>query len=322
MTSFMRNVNATRNSITQPMQTLADGGGLYTNAPCSGCHVSQNYFEGDPTVYGCLYLLRVMYMSYTNRPLFLHLCNAYFPEYGRYHDGGSGLWSDYDNVFNHIQTAAVFCHGGSGGITVDGIYMNDSGLPSLQGATNMKLRNGDGVCVLPNTTVLAPGEAWSGVAAEVVAQAGRRLVDLPPLVVPALTAAVNESANNAYMADLCVRFAALPCVAGKASQRWHLMSGVKPGDGKPTTIRSAIPRNATCIQVENGARISDDYDSITNGAKGGCKSELSGPDGCKTLPPADGYNGTNACDYDQAFVFNANGTVALCKLRRSAVACG
>ena len=33
----------------------ADGGGLYTNAPCPGCHVSRNYFADDPAAYGCLY---------------------------------------------------------------------------------------------------------------------------------------------------------------------------------------------------------------------------------------------------------------------------
>lgn len=64
--------------------------------------MSQNYFSGDPVAYGCLY-----------------------------HDGGSGLWSDYDNVFNAINTASVFTHGGSGGVIVDGIYMNNSGTPKL-----------------------------------------------------------------------------------------------------------------------------------------------------------------------------------------------
>ena len=128
---------------------------------------------------------------------------------------------------------------------------------------------------------------------------------------PAVSPPVNKTQEQSQQS--CVRFAARTCDATKPSQKWHLMSGVKPGDGKPTTIRSSIPRNATCMQVENGAKISADYDSITNGAHGGCKSKLSGPDGCKSLPPLNGYNGTNACDYDQAFVFNANGTVALCK---------
>ena len=36
-----------------------------------------------------------------------------------------------------------------------------------------------------------------------------------------------------------------------------------------------------------------------------------GPDGCKALPAPNGFNGSNACDYDQAFVLNSNGTVAL-----------
>ena len=141
-------------------------------------------------------------------------------------DGGSGLWTDLDNVFNHIDTSSVFCHGGSGGITVDGIYMNDSGLPNLQGATNMKLHDEKGVCIMPNVSTLAAGEDWSGSAAEVVAQAGRRTaaVDslLPTLTTPpTLTPPVNDSKDNAYMADLCVRFAALPCVEGKLATPYN-----------------------------------------------------------------------------------------------------
>ena len=129
------------------------------------------------------------------------------------------------------------------------------------------------------------------------------------------------------------------CDPAKDAQKWSIMSGVKPGDGKPTTIKSAIKRNATCIQAENGAHLSCNFDGNTNGAHGGCKSKLMGPDGCKALPAPNGFNGSNACDYgasqrfarrsgvnlashatdqmlprvraDQAFVFNANGTVAL-----------
>ena len=40
MGSYVRNVHVLNNSITKPMQLLADGGGVYTNTPCSDCHVS------------------------------------------------------------------------------------------------------------------------------------------------------------------------------------------------------------------------------------------------------------------------------------------
>lgn len=55
MSSYVRNIQVENNSITKPMQRLADGGGVYTNTPCSNCHVSGNYFASDPAVYGCLY---------------------------------------------------------------------------------------------------------------------------------------------------------------------------------------------------------------------------------------------------------------------------
>ena len=239
-------------------------------------------------------------------------------------DGGSGLWTDLDNVFNHIDTSSVFCHGGSGGITVDGIYMNDSGLPNLQGATNMKLHDEKGVCIMPNVSTLAAGEDWSGSAAEVVAQAGRRTaaVDslLPTLTTPpTLTPPVNDSKDNAYMADLCVRFAALPCVEGKLSQRWALSDGVKPppsGGGSsddgwhPTTIRSALSNgtNHSCWVVDNcgwGGKV-----EVTVQAQ-------AQPSTCLPLPPA-GYHVPNAsahgsCDgaYPQAFLLHANGTIGL-----------
>lgn len=35
-----------------------------------------------------------------------------------YHDGGSGLWNDVDNVFNHITSHIVFAHGNSKHTTV------------------------------------------------------------------------------------------------------------------------------------------------------------------------------------------------------------
>jgi hypothetical protein len=54
LSSYTRNIQIENNSITKVMQLLSDGGGVYTNTPCPGCHVSRNYFEADPHVYGCL----------------------------------------------------------------------------------------------------------------------------------------------------------------------------------------------------------------------------------------------------------------------------
>ena len=156
----------------------------------------------------------------------------------------------------------------------------------MQGGPNDKLHNAAGVCVAPTIVQLQPGTQWTGVAADVVRSAGRRAVP-GALVAPGVSPPVNTTQERSQAS--CVRFEARTCDATKASQKWHLMSGVKPGDGKPTTIKSAIEHNATCMQVENGAKISVNYDSNTNGAHGGCKSKLSGPDGCKSLPPLDGY---------------------------------
>jgi hypothetical protein len=90
----MRGVKIEYNIISHPMQPTArgqleDGGCVYTNSPCPNCSVSHNSFSNDPTVYGCIY-----------------------------HDGGSGLWNDHFNVFNHIATSGVFAHGSSSHTTV------------------------------------------------------------------------------------------------------------------------------------------------------------------------------------------------------------
>ena len=92
--SYMRGMKIEYNVISHPMQPTArgqleDGGCVYTNSPCPNCSVSHNSFDHDPTVYGCIY-----------------------------HDGGSGLWNDHFNVFNHIATSGVFAHGSSSHTTV------------------------------------------------------------------------------------------------------------------------------------------------------------------------------------------------------------
>ena len=53
-----------------------------------------------------------------------------------YHDGGSGLWSDRENVFNHIRTSIIFAHGSSPHTTCVDMWYNDSGHPALEGDTN------------------------------------------------------------------------------------------------------------------------------------------------------------------------------------------
>jgi hypothetical protein len=77
MSSYTRGIRIENNSIDKPMRLLADGGGVYTNTPCVGCHVSGNLFTNDATKYGCLY-----------------------------HDGGSSGWHDYRNVFNNVQVGS------------------------------------------------------------------------------------------------------------------------------------------------------------------------------------------------------------------------
>jgi hypothetical protein len=236
------------------------------------------------------------------------------------HDGGSGLWNDEDNVFNHIGTSAVFCHGNCPGISISPIYYNDSGAPNMQGATNSKLHDVNGVCVAPTIVELAPGQQWTGTAAEVVASAGRRSTP-GPLVAPAVSPPVNATQNQ-LDTQTCMQFGVRPCDKSKASQKWRLMSGVTPGDGRPTTIKSAVEYNATCMQANNGGfgnGITVDYLSNVDGGHGGCPSQDMDADGCKPLPtqPYDPNNKTSTCGYDQAFVFNPNGTIALWNTRSS-----
>jgi hypothetical protein len=106
---------------------------------------------------------------------------------------------------------------------------NDSGHPNMQGGTNNKLQNAEGVCTAPTIVELAPGQPWTGVAADVVQSAGRRATP-GALVAPAISPPVNKTHQNQ---PPCVRFKARPCSATKLSQKWHLMSGVTAGDGKP-----------------------------------------------------------------------------------------
>lgn len=75
--------------------------------------------------------------------------------------------------------------------------------------SNDKLRDANGVCVAPTVVQLAPGEPWTGVAADVVQKAGRR--ETPgALVAPAVSPPVNKTQEDQQQA--CVRFGARTCV--------------------------------------------------------------------------------------------------------------
>eukprot|EP00039_Didymoeca_costata_P028580 m.21525 g.21525 ORF g.21525 m.21525 type:complete len:848 (-) comp7175_c0_seq1:170-2713(-) len=277
MASYTRNIVIENNSITEPMQLLFDGGGVYTNTPCPNCHVSRNYFASDQAKYGCLY-----------------------------HDGGSALWNDTDNVFNHIQTPVVFAHGNCPGINVSPLYYNDSSPPNLQGATNNRLMDADGVCRGPMFVNISDGDPWPATAAEVVANAGRRAGPLPPLQAPPLSPPVNQTKDQMDTIP-CPRFAARPCNPTNPAQQWILNPGVKPGDGQPTGVKSAVPENPSCWQSNNcGVGPSITCNEVDNNHDVPVKY----PDGCKPLPNATIIQKDN-CAHNQAFQFNSNGTIAL-----------
>ena len=53
-----------------------------------------------------------------------------------YHDGGSGLWNDRENVFNNITSHIAFAHGNSKHTTVTDMWYNNSESPNLQVSKN------------------------------------------------------------------------------------------------------------------------------------------------------------------------------------------
>ena len=222
------------------------------------------------------------------------------------------------------------------------IYYNDSGYPNMQGGTNDQLIDSTGripsclwilpcvcvdslshpcrspcnirsagVCQAPLIVALAPGQPWTGTAAEVVRVAGRRSLPLPPLVAPPVSPPVNLTAEKEFLKP-CVRFAARKCDPSKPSQKW-ILSDATPG--KPTNVRSEIANNGSCWQANNcgyGTRLGCDALTNINGAHGGSTippSSLTSP-GCKALPSL-ANNKTDHCNRNQAFQFNANGTISL-----------
>jgi hypothetical protein len=116
--SYVRNVNVVNNTITMPMQRLADGGCVYTNTPCFGCQIRGNYLASDPAVYGCLY--------------------------HDGHAGAAGLWNDRENVFENITSHVVYSH--QDHTTVTDIWYNNSDCAWLGNTTNRDVRDADGKC--------------------------------------------------------------------------------------------------------------------------------------------------------------------------------
>lgn len=269
--SYVRNIQILNNSIFKPMQRLADGGGVYTNTPCPDCHVSGNYFESDPVKYGCLY-----------------------------HDGGSGLWHDENNVFNHINTHIVFTHGSSEHTTVNNIWYNDSQAPNLQGDTNNDPRAANGQCENISIININLSQTWPQKAQAIVSNAGKRN-NFPIPVAPRLSPPAQPwpppghkdckpkkppgppgPPNGAFVASTCN--------SSRITQQWILSPKVVPGDGSVTNIQLATGAPA-CWEVLGC--------SSSEGATVNCHY------GCKPLPQIC----KNHCDCNGAWKTFGNGSI-------------
>ena len=212
----------------------------------------------------------------------------------RYHDGGSGLWSDRKNVFNNIGTSSVFCHGSSPGISVDYVWYNNSEKPNMQGDTNHELRDPvTGNC--KNATIIDIGGGdWPAEAQAIINGAGRRTEfprpQPPPLSPPQPKPAPPPSGNASCWhppapAPGPKGFAAEICSSTKLSQRWILSPGVTPSTfAKPTNLKSAAAAGAGCAEITGC--------SSSEGAGVGCSY------GCKPLPPPGDSPLKNKCEFN------------------------
>eukprot|EP00038_Savillea_parva_P009887 m.186474 g.186474 ORF g.186474 m.186474 type:complete len:922 (+) comp16782_c0_seq1:76-2841(+) len=272
MSSYVRNINILNNSITMPMQRLADGGAVYTNTPCYDCHVSGNYFASDPAVYGCLY-----------------------------HDGGSGLWNDENNVFNNVTNHIIFTHGDSQHTTVNNVWYNNSQGPNLQGDTNNDVRDANGKCINVSITALQPHQPWPAPALAIIQNAGRRTSgNLPTTIAfPALSPPSPHWPPPNYTECHTHKpgppgppggaFSAKPCDPSAPSQQWVLSNGVTPGDGRVTNVKLATA--VACWEITACAE--------GDGASVGCGY------GCKPIPTSCASH----CDCNGAWSTNPNGTI-------------
>lgn len=235
--------------------------------------MSGNHFTEDPAVYGCLY-----------------------------HDGGSALWNDQNNVFNHIKSHCVFTHGSSPNTTVDHVWYNDSGAPNLQGDTNFNIRDASGKCL--NASIvdvkLKSWHPWPAPARAIIDNAGRRVEKVPhvddlvapPLSPPAVLTPVHECPHPGPSPQKLGAFAVEKCETGRHSQEWVFSPGVAPGDSKTTNVKSAAASGAGCWEITGC--------SSSKNADVGCAY------GCKPLPKP---GSTDKCAHNGAWSLNKNGTV-------------
>ena len=133
-------------------------------------------------------------------------------------------------------------HGSCPNIIATDLWLNDSSLPNLQGGSNANLEDENGTCTAPVYHRPPDGESWKtwpAGAQLIVDNAGQRTGQAVPTnpVAPSLT---PNAPSKPPQGGACLRFGALPCIAGKASQQWVLDPGAKPGDGQLTQVKSAV----------------------------------------------------------------------------------
>lgn len=90
---------------------------------------------------------------------------------------------------------------------------------------------------------------------------------------------------------------------GRVSQQWSFSSGVKPGDGKPTVVLSAMRDHS----LPGGLcwEIAECRDGGGINCKNGCKALPAAGTGCpENCPSKD-----NICGFNGMFRFNRNGTI-------------
>ena len=232
-----------------------------------------------------------------------------------YHDGGSGLWNDHFNVFNHIATSGVFAHGSSAHTTVVDMWLNDTDGLVLEGDTNRDVRSPNGTCVDlamnftrtgdPNKLgphgddlyriYFGPWDSWPAPAKAIVDAAGRRASfpapQVPPVTPPKLPNAPTPHDCAPPPGGRTGRFAATPC-KGLPSQLWELDADVVPGDGKPTSVQMNHDQGG-CWEVEG-----------CSGTTVNCNW------GCKPLPHDKAQCVKSPCDCNGAWTTNKDGSIS------------
>ena len=255
---------------------------MYTNTPCFGCQIRGNYLASDPAVYGCLY--------------------------HDGHAGAAGLWNDRENVFENTTSHVVYSP--QDHTTVTDIWYNNSDCAWLGNTTNRDVRDADGKCANVSIVNINGSDTWPAPAAAIIANAGRRIGELPEAVAPAISPPSPSwppsknytPCNNPAPGPPGPprgQFTTQLCRQDAAGQSWELSPGVVPGDEKITNVRlhpltagGCAHNECGCWEIEacatgDGARVSCNW---------GCKAAL--PSNCKS-----------DCDCNGAWSLNGNGTI-------------